>query len=864
MPCLSTSGRFTLALLTCLSAASLAMPAQAAAPAVRNVSVRGLQIGGTTTIAFDGLDLLPEPRVMLSVPIASQTIRPGATANRVEIDVALAADTTPGFYSLYLAHVGGISERTVVAVDHLPQRPFIDKVEALPIALHGTLNGSTTLKTTFAGVAGQPLLCEVESQRLGGKVRPVLHLYDAAGKHLAWSLPQQSLRGDTRLSVTLPANGSYTLTLNDLQFGPPGPNHFRLKIGQWQFADAVFPLAVQRGSAAALIPLGNGGAGRPVMLGPGASGASTPAPWLNAALASGPAPSVIVSDLPEVVEQPLGARPQEISGWPIAISGRLLAAGEEDFYRLKVAPGTALRFEIFSARLGAPLDSILELRRDNGAVLAVNDDIPQTTDSALDFVVPADVETIVVAVKDALATGGENCVYRLVVGQPTAEPARGDFQLFVEQDRYNVPQNGRQVVRVRVQRQGYTGPIMLEFSPLPPGVAVDSAEIPAGADGKLVTFTGASEGLAQLHTTLRGTALGDPRQPLVRIARREGDAVDAFQPWLAEQMLISLASRDGVGLNADWQPAAETKIVLGKKLAVPVTCARPVGFDGPVRLTLLTSQNPPLVNGQIDINRTLRHEANAPTLEIPPDGAAVAAWDAKLAADKVLTDAQAAQVIAVKAVADAQTAGGAVLEAATKARVEVDARVADAAQKVAAALEAATAAATKAKNDLPFGMFVPAELSSGTVQVAWRAELLSRDRQRVLLTVCTPAHTLPVTNPIRLTYAGPAKLSAKLDRQAGATLKLTGKVERLEGMTGDIAVTLQGLPPGIAVPRVALNAMQTDYELAVVFPANFAPTTLADVQLFATGRFDAAQPLETRSASIAVPLELLPPDAIKP
>ncbi|MGE0606316.1 MAG: hypothetical protein AB7O62_04250 [Pirellulales bacterium] len=858
MPCLSIDRRLLLALL----AVCLSSPALAAAPAVRNVNLRGLQIGGTTKLVFDGLDLLPEPKVMLPVPVTSQTVMPGATANRVEIEIVLPADIVPGLYGMYLAHAGGISERTVVAADHLPQRPFADKAESLPMALHGTLNGSTTLKTTFAGTASQPLMCEVESQRLGGKVRPVLHLYDPAGKHLAWSLPQQSLRGDTRLSATLPADGEYTLTLHDLQFGPPGPNFFRLKLGQWQYADAVFPPAIPRGATAALSLVGNAAAGRPVTLVPAGDGSSVPAPWLNAVAASGPAPSVIVSDLPEVVEQPLGAVPQDLPAFPVAVSGRIMAEGEIDQYRLRVARGDKLRLEIFAARLDSPLDSVLELRRDNGAVLAANDDIPQTADSALDFEVPADVDALTVVVKDALGRGEPDCVYRLLITQPAVEPSRGDFQLFVEQDRYNVPQDGRLVVQMRVQRQGYTGPILLDFGSLPAGVTADSHEIPAGADGKLVTFSGAAEGLGQAQIKVRGMAMADPRQPLVRVARREGDAVDAFQPWLAEQMLVSLASRDGIAFSADWQPAADTKFVLGKKLAVPVTCVRPVGFDGPVRLTMLTSQNPPRVNSLIDVNRTLRHEANAPTVEIPSDGAAVAAWDAKLAADKVLADAQTAQAAADKAVADAQTAGGPVLEAATKAKADADLRVTDATSKVAAALETATMAATNAKNDLSYGMFVPAEFASAQVQVAWRAELLSRDRQRVLLTVCTPAHALSVVNPIHLTLAGPAELSARLDPAAGATFKLAGKVERLEGITGDIAVTLQGLPPGIAVPRAALNAMQTDYELTVTFPANFAPAPLANVQLFATGRYDAAQPLETRSEAITLHLELLPPEAV--
>src|SRR5687767_9472504 len=51
---------------------AIASPAAAAPPSARSINLRGLQIGGTTTIVVDGTDLLPNPRVVMSVPIAAQ------------------------------------------------------------------------------------------------------------------------------------------------------------------------------------------------------------------------------------------------------------------------------------------------------------------------------------------------------------------------------------------------------------------------------------------------------------------------------------------------------------------------------------------------------------------------------------------------------------------------------------------------------------------------------------------------------------------------------------------------------------------------------------------------------------------------
>ena len=850
----SVAGAKLCALALLVSAA--ATPGFAAPPIVRNIDIRGLQIGGTTTVAFDGADLPPGARVMMSVPIAAQVVRPNATATRVEIDVTLDGSLVPGLYNLYLAGENGISEKTVVALDHLPQRRFAATVEALPVALHGTLSGSTTLRTSFAAKAGQRLICEVESQRLAGKLRPVLHLYDAQDRHLAWSLPMPALRGDTRLVVTVPADGQYTLTLNDLQYAAPAPGHFRLKIGDWEYADAAFPAVVQRGTTASLRLIGNLPADRTVAIAAASEVSWLRAPWPNGALASGPAPAVTVSDVPELIEQPAGDALQELTAVPVAVHGCLSAPAEEDRYRLKAAADSKLRCELFAARIGAPIDTVVEIRRADGTELAANDDTTGVTDSLIDFTVPKDVDSLVVAVRDALGRGGEAAVYRLLI-TPVDAPAQ-DFQFSVERDAYNVVQGSRQVVRVRVDRRGYQGPIGLEFGQLPWGLGIDAAEVPAGMNGKLVTLAASADAPQCSLISIHGRA--SPRT--VRTALTGTNPMGRDQPWLAAELAVSLASRAGVGFDADWQPAAETKLVLGGKLAMPVRCVRPLGYDGPVRLTLLSSQNPPQVNGVDDPNRTLRPEPNVP-VEIPSDAQAVAKWDAKLAADKALADAQAAQAIAAKALADAQTAGGAALEAATKAKTDADARLADAAQKKAAADEAAGVAAATAKNEVNYNLAVPADLPAGVVEIAFRAELLSRDRQRVLMTVCTPVRKIAVFNPLRLQYSGATKLSAKLDRQAGATVKLAGKIERLEGLASDVTVTVAGLPPGIAVPRLVVPAAQADFELELKFPATTPVGVIHDLQLVASGKMTPASPIEVRSEPVNVAVELLPPDAVE-
>src|SRR5262249_30664150 len=101
----------------------------------------------------------------------------------------------------------------------------------------------------FAGKQGQQLVVEVESQRLGSKLNPVVHVYDHRHAQLAWGRPLSSLAGDSRCSLTLPADGEYSVELHDDVFRGEEPGFFRLKIGDFRYADLAFPLGAQQGVA---------------------------------------------------------------------------------------------------------------------------------------------------------------------------------------------------------------------------------------------------------------------------------------------------------------------------------------------------------------------------------------------------------------------------------------------------------------------------------------------------------------------------------------------------------------------------------------------------------------------------------------
>jgi hypothetical protein len=183
-----------------------------------------------------------------------------------------------------------------------------------------------------------------------------------------------------------------------------------------------------------------------------------------------------------------------------------------------------------------------------------------------------------------------------------------------------------------------------------------------------------------------------------------------------------------------------------------------------VRLSLITSQPPPLVNGQPDLNRTIRVEQ---PIELP----------------------------------------GTTAEGAVK-------------------------------------VLVPVELPASLYDVTVQADLLAADRRTVVATAFAPVRRMTVKLPLVVQLTGPPKVEATIDPKTGATVKLAGKIERREGLKGDVIVALTGLPPGVRAdnPNPTVKADKTDFTINIILPPNQAAGEIKGLKLAATGVLDAAQP----------------------
>jgi hypothetical protein len=743
----------------------------AAEPTLSNLNIRGLQLGGTTSLVLSGDDFGTAPKLLLPFA-AKQELQPGGTNNQATFNVTPEGEIQPGYYQVRLVTPGGVSLPLVIGVDKLPQVAFGPEVAVLPTALHGSVGGSAVSDTKVNGKAGQRITVEVEAQRLGSKLRPVLHLYNAKKKQVAWSWNMPSLSGDTRLEAVLPEDGQYTVALHDAEYGPPGPSYFRLKLGEWAYVDQVYPVAISKGQPIGLDLLG-----------------ASPIPWLEipavaaagiqpltlpaGPLWSGPRPFVEVSTYAQVIEQAPAAAPQFLPAGQVEVSGKLLAPREEDRYQVPVTPGSKLRFDAFAERLGSPLDVALVLRNEKGDLLARAEDGTGTTDPNLEYAVPDGINFVVVGVVDATGRGGPRGIYHLTVEPTSPGVTSNEFRLTTTAQRISLPTGGRFIVPVYAQRNGYQGPIDIATGALPAGVAATAIQIPADSDGTLVTLQRADAAADALLASWSGKAVTGEERPVWI----QGHPLERLQPWLASEIAVAPSTAAASTFAVDFRDfPPDAALLPGQKLALPVKFFRPM-TDSVVRLTLLTNQAPPLTNGQPDVNKTLRAEA---AVEVP-----------------------------------AANVDGAV------------------------------------------SLLIPPELPRTYYDAAIQAELLSADKQKVLATSFTPVRRLLVKHQLAVQIANP-KLEAKLDKAAGATIKIDGKLERREGLTGEVVVTLEGLPSGASAGAVTIKADAVDFSIHLVLPASARAGETKGLTLFATAA-DPKQPaVRLRSRDVELTLNVTP------
>ncbi len=367
-------------------------------PTVAKVWPVGIQRGKTATFTVDGRSLEGAHAVLFDTPglsgkVVSVTERkevikapragvdtaaavPLGKKTEAQIEVTAKPDVEPGLHWFRVQTPLGTSNMAVLDVGTLPEPAAqkspdgIPEEVKLPATLVGTIATPGAVDTyPFEGKAGEEVVFQVVASQLGSSLRSLLVLRDAQGRVLAKAGEYDRL-ADAVLTYKLPADGKYTVTISDREEGGGMDHYYRLNAGPLPYLTGVFPLGVHAGRPAEVSVTGvNLGGAKEVTVDPPKSvegwktvPVQVNTPWgatLNKI-------NLQVDNEPAVLEKEPNNSPAEAQTIPVpsTIDGHIAGGAkqaDEDYFRFTARKGEHLTIAVAAARLGSPLDSLIEV-----------------------------------------------------------------------------------------------------------------------------------------------------------------------------------------------------------------------------------------------------------------------------------------------------------------------------------------------------------------------------------------------------------------------------------------------------------------------------------------------------------------------
>ena len=387
------------------------------------LTVDGRNIAGTQWVLFDVPGLAARVLDVKDVPEEPKVIRPGVdlgaavpegTKQQAKLELTAAPDVEVGPHWFRLQTSLGTSNVVIFEVDSLPQVQEVEPNDTpaqsqhveLPATLVGTLSSVGDVDTyQFQGHVGEEVVFQPLAASLGSQLQSVLTLRDSNGQVLE-RVGEFSRNPETVLTAKLPADGGYTIAISDLE-KKGGRNYFYLlKAGSLPYVTEVFPLGVRAGQPAEVAVKGvNLGDLRTVTVEPSAYDATWQTLALRVKTAHGETLNKVrlgVGNVPEIVESEPNNTPAQAQRVtiPVTINGHIASANaktpdsavgnsrpaDEDYFRFAARKGQHLNIEVQAARLGSPLDSVVEVLDGYGREipLATVRSIAQTTQTLND------------------------------------------------------------------------------------------------------------------------------------------------------------------------------------------------------------------------------------------------------------------------------------------------------------------------------------------------------------------------------------------------------------------------------------------------------------------------------------------------
>jgi len=463
--------------------------AGAAPPVLNSLEPWGAQRGKAVTLTLRGQYLAEGAKIVSTLPATFTPLASEAPGKTLPFLVEIQPDTPVGLYPIRIQSPSGISNILLFSVGTFPEMKekepnesaeAAQKLSQTPLILNGNLKPADRDFYEVYAKAGEKRVIEIEARRMGSAIDPSLRIYDSAGKLLARIEDTAGLGVDCRIEFTFPREGAYKMEVRDARFSDQAINFYRLKMGTYPYADAIFPLGWTR-NLPVNVQLSGGNLPASVTAKP--EGGMVRLPNSTASL---PFPFV-QSDLPEFLEPANNPRPRVLQPNTV-MNGRIAKPGEIDTYSFPIQSGKTYLIEAVARAAGvSQLDALITVYGGNGDRIDSAGDKPPkqavnafivagdfSRDPYLVFEAPKDASQVTIAVEDLNGAGSPAHSYRL-----TAREQHPDFEVSLSTPFVNIPSGGTAIVTVNVDRRGYNGDIHLTVANLPRDIEVSGGTIPA-------------------------------------------------------------------------------------------------------------------------------------------------------------------------------------------------------------------------------------------------------------------------------------------------------------------------------------------------------------------------------------------------
>ncbi len=418
------------------------------------------------------------------------------------VKLRIAADAKPGRREIRVSTPFGLSEPFPIYIgsyaEILEKEPNNNSPqiinEPVPFTINGQIKAGDRDQFQFSATAGQQLTIRVDAQvikpfiadAVPGWFQATIRMLDDNGSELAFADRFEQFP-DPVMFFTVPADGNYTIQLQDAIFRGRDDFVYRLTVSDSPFITHQFPLGGKVGESTpvklaglnlaetqSLID-GNGAINTPISL-----GKNHPAGHFY-----------MLNELDEIFKT---AAADEAAGQPVnlpvIINGKIDQNQQTSSFQFRGKAGQSIVAEVVARKLGSPLDSFITLTDENGQLIAANDDMDRLNiglqthhaDSYLCAELPAD-GSYKITIKDTQNRYGDAFAYRLRISEPMA-----DFELYTTKASVSMRSNGSAAITVKaIRKDGFEGPIDIVLPADEDTFQLSGAQIPAGADE--VTFT---------------------------------------------------------------------------------------------------------------------------------------------------------------------------------------------------------------------------------------------------------------------------------------------------------------------------------------------------------------------------------------